>query len=162
MLEMQGIPKVLLENTKLIFQRQQYVLDTDKNGAVINRIWLFPLFTKSWAGLNPFDRIEDEDIDVTALEERVKRSLAEDNEQLTGFGFLETYWDVNPDAYVYYGFFDKNKRMATRMEAYTTPIKGTTAWQVFLDFQKVHMFDEPFDSVSEELQNIALKLIGMD
>lgn len=162
MLEMQGIPRVLLENTKLIFQRAQYVLKTDKHGDVINRIWLFPLFSKSWAGMPPFDRIDDEDNDVTAFEELVKQALAEDNEQLMGFAFLETYWDVNPDAYVYYGFFDKNKRMTTRMEAYSTPINGTSDWQVFLDFQKVHMFDEPFESTSEELQNIALKLIGKD
>lgn len=162
MLEMQGIPRILLENTKLIFQRAQYVLEPDSHGEVVNRIWLFPLFTKSWAGMPPFARVDDEDIDVTAFEELVKQALAEDNEHLAGFAFLETYWAENPDAYVFYGFFDKHKRMATRMEAYTTPIKGRDAWQVFLDFQKVHMFDEPFERVSEELQNIALQLIGMD
>lgn len=161
MLEMQGIPRLLLENTKLIFQRAQYVLETDKHGKVINRIWLFPLFTKTWGSMPPFNRIEDEDIDVTDLEERIKQALAEDNEQLAGFAFLETYWDENPNAYVCYGFFDKNKRMATRMEAYATPIKDTDLWQIFLDFQKVHMFDEPFESTSEELQGIAAKLIGL-
>lgn len=162
MLEMQGIPKVLLENTKLIFQRAQYTLEADKNGELINRIWLFPLLSKTWIGMPPFNRIEDEDIDVTALEDGLKQFLAQENEQLMGFAYLETYWDVNPNAYVYYGFFDKAKRMTTRMEAYTTPIQGSNDYQVFLDFQKVHMFDEPFERTSEELQGIATKLIGLD
>lgn len=160
MLEMQGISPAVLENAKLIFGSAQYVVQPDVEGKIVDRIWLFPLFSSSWAGMKPFDRIEDEKIDIAPMEERIKQALAADNDTLMGFAFIESYWAENPKAQMYFGFFDKDKHMTTRLEVYTKEAPGGAAWQLFPDLVKQRMFDEPFEHTSRELQDIALTLTG--
>ena len=92
----------------------------------------------------------------------VQKTIEEDNEKLLGFAFVESYWAENPDCKVYFGFFDAEKRMATRMVVYTSTVKDSDSWQIFIDFTKRHMYDEPFENTSEELQEIAAKLLGRD
>lgn len=162
MLKMHGIPREVVENAIIIFGRAQYVVQPDQKGKMINRIWLFPLFSRSWACMPPFERIEDEEIDTTAVKALVEKTVKEDNEKLMGFAYVESYWDENPDCQIYFGFFDGEKRMATRMVVYTTKVKDSDAWQIFPDFTKRHMYDEPFESASQELQELATNLIGLD
>ena len=160
MLEMQGISPAVLENAKLIFGSTQYVVQPDADGKIVDRIWLFPLFSSSWACMKPFERIEDAEIDLAPIEERIKQALAADNDTLMGFAFIESYWAENPKAQMYFGFFDKDKHMATRLEVYTKTVADGAAWQLFPDLIKQRMFDEPFENTSPELQEMALLLTG--
>lgn len=162
MLEIQGISREIIENATIIFGRAQYVVKPDEKGDMVDRIWLFPLFSNSWACMKPFERFEDEEIDIEPVEEQIKRAMAESGEQLLGFAYVESYWSDNPNCQIYFGFFDREKRMATRMVVYTSKIKDAEAWQLFPDFTKRHMYDEPFESVSQELQEMVTELVGCD
>ena len=59
MLEMQGVPRGVVENAIIIFGRSQYVVQPNADGEIVDRIWILPLFSKSWLCMQPFERIED-------------------------------------------------------------------------------------------------------
>lgn len=157
-----GIPSSIIENSHMVFHSAKYILEPDKNGKMVDRIWFFPLFTRSWACIPPFDRFEDEEIDIQPMIEKIQKSMEKDGDELLGFAFVESYWAENPKAQLFFGFFDHEKRMATRVEVYQENVKDSEGRQLFLEFIKQRMYDEPFEATSQELQEAVLTLMDMD